>query len=459
MKRLLKDKEFFSVIIALIIPIALQNLISSSLNMVDNMMIGKLGENSIAAVGLVNQYFFIFMLSLSGINAGASIFMSQFWGKKDISNIKKMLGLDLVISIIASIIFSIAAILFPESIMKVFTKDVAVIDLGVKYIRIIGITFIMTAITQAYSTALRCTEKPNEPMVASFIGVVLNAFLNWVLIFGNLGLPAMGVQGAAIATGIARLVEMIYVVICAYKKDSYISTTLKEMLNFNSNFVKIYFQTSSSVIINELIWSLGLTTYSIIYAKIGISAVASMQIATTINNVFMVLCTGLAAAAAIIIGNKIGAKDEELAVEYATKLGILAPLMGLVIGIALWITSPIIAKAFNIGQETLDLTIIVLKTMALFAPLRFFNVVMIVGVFRGGGDTTYSMLVQLGTVWSFAIPAGFIAAVYFKLPLDKVYFIICLEEVVKIFFEAKRLKSRKWVRNVVDNTETSNITA
>jgi len=160
-----------------------------------------------------------------------------------------------------------------------------------------------------------------------------------------------------------------------------------------------------------------------------------------------------------MIGNKIGAGEEKIAINYAIKLGIFAPIVGLITGISLWIASPAVVGLFKINKDTLDITITVLKIMAFFAPLRFFNVLMIVGIFRGGGDTTYSMLVQLGTIWCFAIPAGFIAATYFKLPLEKVFFIISLEEVVKIFFEAKRLRSKKWIRNVVEELNSINIAA
>lgn len=449
MKKLFKDREFFVKILTLVIPITLQNLISSSLNMVDNLMIGRLGENSIASVGLVNQYFFIFMLCLSGINAGAGIFISQFWGKKDVSNIRKMFGLDIVLSTAAAIIFSILGFIFPKAIMNIFTNDTMVIDLGIKYLRIISITFIITAITQGYSTLLRCIGVARPPMYASLIGVLTNAFLNWVLIFGNLGLPTLGVAGAAIATSIARLVEMIYVIISTHRGHKTILSNIGEIMGFNWEFIKVYLRTSSSVIINELLWSLGMTAYSVIYAKIGVSAIASMQIATTINNMFMVLCIGIASAAAVIIGNEIGAGDEELAILYATRLGVLTPIIGLIMGTILWFVAPLITGTFNINEDTLRLTIMVLRIMAVFAPLRFFNVLMIVGVFRGGGDTAYSMWVQLGTVWCFAIPAGYIAAVYFKLSLDKVFFVICLEEVIKVIFEAKRLNSGKWIGNVV----------
>ncbi|ABW19348.1 MATE family efflux transporter [Alkaliphilus oremlandii] len=453
MKKILKDKHFLSTIIALVIPITLQNLISSSLNMVDNLMIGKLGESAIAAVGLVNQYFFVYTLAVLGINAGASIFIAQFWGKKDIPNIRKMIGLDMVLSIFVSILFSIIVWISPEAIVKIFTKNPEVIALGAEYIKFVSITFIFSAITQVYSTSLRSIGIANPPMYGSLIGVLTNAFLNWVLIFGYLGFPAMGVKGAAIATSIARFVEMIFIIISAHTTNDVIPAKLNEIFGFNFEFIKIYFRTSYSVILNELIWSLGLSAYSIIYAKIGIREVASMQIATTINNMFMVLSIGVATAASIMIGNRIGEDKEELAIDYAVKLGILTPMIGLVSGVALWIASPHIVSIFNINKDTVEMTIVVLRIMAVFAPLRFFNVLMIVGVFRGGGDTTYSMLVQLGTVWFFAIPAGYIGAVVFNLSLSEVFFIICLEEVVKIGFELKRLHSKKWIKNIIHDVE------
>lgn len=446
-KNKIDNKAFMSLLLTLIIPITLQNLISSSLNMVDNLMIGELGESAIAAVGLVNQYFFIFMLTLSGINAGAGIFVSQFWGKKDKERIGKMLGLDLILSLVVAVLFSIPGFFAPENIMKIFVKDSDVILLGAKYLRIISITFIFTAITQTFSTIIRSIGIARPPMFGSLIGVLVNATLNYILIFGKLGMPVLGVAGAAIATSIARFVEMMFVLVVSYKATD-IVPKFDDMFNFDKIFVKRYFKTSSSVIVNEILWGIGMTAYSIIYAKIGISEVASMQIATNINNMFMVLSIGLATAASIIVGNKIGANEEDLAREYAKKLGILAPVVGLISGLALFLVSPLIVSIFNINQETVVMTINVLKIMALFAPLRFFNVLMIVGVFRGGGDTLYSMLVQLGTVFLYAIPFGYIGATRLQFPLEYVFFIITSEELVKIFFEVSRLRSGKWMKDI-----------
>ena len=449
MRKVFKDKAFITTMLTLALPITLQSFITSSLNLVDNLMIGKLGEEAIAAVGLANQYFFIFTLCLSGINAGASVFMSQYWGKKDVKSIKKVLGLDLSIGFIASIVFGGAALIFAESIMGVLSRDIMVIELGSQYLRIIGITFIFTNFNQGFSSALRSSEQPKTPMYASLIGVICNAFLNWVFIFGNLGAKPMGVAGAALATSIARALELAYIIYMVYVKNNIVASKIKELFAFDFGFVKTYFNTSIAVIANELLWSLGMTAFSIAYAQIGTSAVATMQIATTLNNMFMVLCIGLASAAAIMVGNKIGANEENVAVDYSHKIGKVAPALGLIIGISVWVLAPAIVRPFNVEAETFKATVTVLRIMALICPIRSYNVVMIVGIFRGGGDTLYSTLVQLGTIWFYAVPMAFIGAIVLSLPVTAVYFLICSEEFIKIIFERSRLKSGKWIRSVV----------
>lgn len=453
MKNILGDKKFLKTLWILALPIAIQNFIMSSLNLVDNLMIGSLGEGSIAAVGLANQYFFIFMLCLSGVNAGASVFMAQYWGRKEPKKIKSVLGLDLTIGFITSVIFALGAFLFPKAIMQILSTDLEVINLGVSYLRIAAISYLVTNVTMAYSSVLRSTEQPSIPMYGSLIGVLVNGVLNWIFIFGNLGVRPMGVIGAALATTIARFVEMFFILLMIYLKKNKIAATFKEMMNFDLDFIKVYFKTSWSVILNEIVWSLGMTAYSIAYARIGTNAVASMQIATTIGNMFMVVFIGIAIAASIMIGNQIGAGEESLAVNYANKIGVLSPIVGIIFGVLLWSLAPLLTRPFNVEAETVKSTVAVLRVMAIFCPIRVYNLVMIVGIFRGGGDTTYSMLVQAGTIWLYSVPVSFIGAIAFRLPIATVYFLICTEEFIKIFFEVKRLKSGKWIRNVIKNEE------
>lgn len=455
MKKIFKDKVFLSTMFALALPITIQSFITSSLNLVDNVMVGRLGEGAIASVGLANQYMFIFTLCILGINAGASIFMSQFWGKKELKNIKTFLGIDITIGLIASLLFGLIAAIFPTQIMSILSKDQEVISLGAGYLRIVAVSCLFTNFTQAYSSVLRSTEQPKVPMYASLIGVLSNAFLNWVFIFGNLGSPAMGVKGAALATTIARLIEMVFILSVVYLSKNKVAAKLSEMFNFNIELIKVYFKTSWSVIVNELIWSIGMAAYSIAYARISTNAVAAMQIVTTINSMFMVLLIGLATSASIMIGNKIGADEEVVAKEYANNIAILSVIIGLVLGVLIWVTAPLVLIPFNITSETYSDTIIVLRILAVFFALRAFNMVMIVGVFRGGGDTTFAMLLQGATVWLYSVPIAFIGATALGLTVYGVFFLICTEDFIKTFFQLRRLKSGKWLRNVIGDIDIS----
>lgn len=449
-KRVFRDKTFLKNLWVLALPITIQSFITSSLNLVDNVMVGKLGEEAIASVGLANQFIFIFSLCIMGVNAGASVFMAQYWGKKDTVNIKKILGLDLSVGLVVSLLFGGGCLIFPEFIMNILSNDPKVVALGSGYLKIVGISCLFVNFTQGFSSALRSTGQVKVPMYASLIGVGINAILNWIFIFGKLGMPVMGVYGAALATMLARLVEMIYIVSYVYISKNIISSRLKELFNFDSNFVKVYFKTSWSVIVNELVWSVGLAAYSVAYAKIGTNAVATMQIANTLNNMFTVLLVGMATATAIMIGNKIGANQEEEARACASNIGVLTPLVSILMAVGIWVLAPQILKMFNVTPTTYQDTLEVLRLMAVFLPIKAFNMVMIVGVFRGGGDTTYSMLVQAGTIWLYSVPIAFIATTVFGLPIQVVFLLISTEECIKIIFELIRLKNGKWLKNVIE---------
>ena len=450
MKSVLKDKAFLKTMFILALPITLQSFITSSLNLVDTMMVGSLQETAISAVGLANKYMFIFTLCIMGVNAGANVFMSQLWGKRDVKGIKTFLGLDITVGLMVAGLFGGLAFFGPNIIMGIMSGDLEVMALGERYLQIVAVSCIFMSITQAYSTALRSTEQTRLPMYGSLIGVAINIVLNWVLIFGKLGMPELGVQGAAWATMIARLIEMIFVVGMVYITKNKVAANFREMFNYKWATVGTYFRTSWSVILNELIFSCGSAAYSIAYAKISTNASATMQISGTIIDMFFIFLTGIGTAAAIMIGNKIGAQEEDRAKEYATHVGRLTPLIGITLGIGLWLLAPIVPTWFKIQPETYQDTVMVLRIMALFMPLRTFNAIMIIGVFRGGADTMYSMLVQAGTILCYSVPLAFIGAVGLKWAVYSVFFLVCTEEIVKVPFEFWRLKSGKWIRNVVD---------
>ena len=450
MRSVFKDKAFLKTMFMLALPITLQSFITSSLNLVDTMMVGSLQETAISAVGLANKYMFIFTLCIMGVNAGANVFMSQLWGKKDIKGIKTFLGVDITVGLIVAGLFGALAFFGPNMIMNVMSGDQEVVVLGENYLRIVAVSCLFMSITQAYSTALRSTEQTRLPMFGSLIGVAFNMALNWILIFGEFGMPALGVAGAALATMIARLVEMIFIVGMVYFTKNKVAAHLKEMFNYKLTTIVTYFKTSWSVILNELIFSCGSAAYSVAYAKISTNASATMQISGTIIDMFFIFLTGVGTAASIMIGNKIGAKEEARAKEYASHVGKLTPLIGISLGVGLWLLAPIVPTWFKIQPETYQDTVMVLRIMALFMPLRSFNTIMIIGVFRGGADTMYSMLVQAGTILCYSVPLSFVGAVALKWPVYLVFLLVCTEEIIKIPFEFWRLKSGKWMKNVVN---------
>ena len=449
MKRFLKDKEFLKAMLAIAIPIALQNLITSSVNMIDTLMISSLGESSIAAVGLANQLFFFYILIVFGINSGSSIFISQFWGKEDIPNIRKILGLAVSLSTIVGIIFTAVALLKPEIIMELFIKDPEVVKIGGDYLRIVSLSYIITAIAFAYSVAARSVGQARMPVVVSVISFITNTIFNYLLIFGKFGFPELGVKGAAYGTLIARIVEIGFIIYSIYSEEGPLRANLKELTDWNKDFMGRYLKTTYPVILNEAFWSLGQVMYSVAYAKIGKEATAAVQIATTIQNIFFVIVRGLANACTVMVGGKIGAEEEKEAYNYAISFLIISTLSGIVLGLAMSLTSDLTLKLFrNLEPNLYMLSKKMLIVMSMFFFIRMFNSTAIVGVLRAGGDTTFSMYLDIGAAWLIGVPLAFIGVLIFKLPVYLVLALISIEEIVKLVIALPRVKSKKWIKNL-----------
>lgn len=445
----LKDKIFLKAMLAIALPIALQNLITSSLNMVDTLMITTLGQTSIAAVGLANQFFFFYILIVFGINSGTSIFIAQYWGKEDIKSIRKVLGLAVSLSAVMGTVFTIIAFLFPQLIMRILIDEPAVIKIGSDYLRIVALSYIPTSVSFAYSVALRTTGKPNIPMKISAISFVTNTFFNYILIFGKFGIPAMGVKGAAWGTVIARFVEIGVTLYAVYSKNGVLAAKFNELISWNKDFVSKYLKTTYPVIFAEAAWSLGQVLYSIAYAKLGEEATAAIQIANTIQNVFFVLVRGIANACTVMIGSKIGSGDEEEAYEYAKHFMIIATILGVILGSIQALTPKLTLMLFRgLDQSLYDVSKTLLVVMGLTFVIRVFTATGIVGVLRGGGDTTFAMIIDVGSVWIVGVPLAFIGAMLLKIPVYWVYAIVTIEEVIKIIVIIPRIISKKWIKNI-----------
>ena len=447
-----RDKVFFSTFLKIALPIIIQTLITSSLNMVDVIMIGQLGEVSVASVGLANQLYFLFNLVLFGVASGAAIFTAQYWGKKDIPNIRRVLGICLSIAVGTALFFNIAAVVFPETVLGFYTNDQTVIDLGSQYLKIAGFCYIFTAISYSFASILRSTENVHIPMIGSIIALSLNTLINYCLIFGNLGFPKLGVQGAAIATLISRLLEMMLIIAITYIKRTPAAARIKE-LRYSFAFFRNYIKTALPVIVNEAIWSLGITTYNAVYAHIGTNAIAAVNIASTVENLAFVAFMGIGNACAIMVGNQIGANQEKTAYSYAGRSLVMAISGAILVGILVISFSDLILSLYNISDEAVQFAHNILRVSAATLWIRASNMTTFVGILRSGGDTRYALIVELFSIWTIGVPMALIGAFVLHLPVHFVYLMVTAEEATKFVIGVLRYFSKKWIHNLVDKTE------
>lgn len=442
------DKGFLKQMLLIAVPIMLQNLVSSSLNMVDTIMIGKLGEVEIAAVGIANQYFFLFHMIILGLSAGCSVFISQYWGMKDFKNIKRIIGLGLLSAIVASIVFMISGFINPERIILIFNKDSQVMEIGGRYLSIVLFSYIFTAISLIYSFSLRSIGNTITPLIVNVIALLTNVFLNYVLIFGKFGVPALGVEGAALATLIARVIEALVIVIFVYKGKGVLAAKFSELKDLSMAFVKKSYKIIFPVLLNDLLWASASLIYSVVYGRMGIEATASVQISNTVNNMFMVVTFGMASAASIMIGKSIGEGKEEEAIDYSKKFMVVSFFVSLVIGLGLAIAAPFILNLFNVSEQVRRSSLVMLYTISVIFVIRFMGMLIIVGILRGAGDAKMSLAIEGSTMWFIGVPLTILGAFVFKLPVHMVYGLAIIEEIVKFILGFMRLRSGKWINNI-----------
>lgn len=442
------DRKFTSHMLKIALPIMLQNLVASSLNMADTVMVGKLGEVEIAAVGIANQYFFIFSMILIGLCGGCSVFIAQYWGKKDYANIKRILGLGLISVLIISLVFMIAGFAMPREIISLFNNEPLVVDLGEKYLFIVLFSYIFTAITFIYSYSLRSIGNTITPLIVNIVALLTNVFFNYVLIFGKLGFPALGVEGAAMATLISRVLETIVIIFLVYKGKGVFAAKFNELKDLSLDFFMKSYKIIIPVLLNDVLWGLASLIYSFVYGHMGTGATAAIQICNTVNNMFMVVTFGTASASVIMIGNSIGEGKEEQTIEYAKKFMVLSFYVSIILGVILALTAPLILQLFNVSKEVRSSTLIMLYIISAIFVIRFLGMVMIVGILRGAGDARSALKIEGFTMWFIGVPLTVMGAFLFRLPVHLVYALAILEELTKFILSLIRLKSKKWINNI-----------
>ncbi|NMA22283.1 MAG: MATE family efflux transporter [Spirochaetales bacterium] len=430
------------------LPVVFQGLLNNSLSFVDTLMFGQLGEASIAAVALANQMFFLISLLYFGVCSAAAIFLSQFWGAGNRTNIQRVLGLSVIVAGIAALAMATVSLLFPEAIMGIFTDDLSVIQSGKEYLEIVAISYIFSALTQIMSTALRVTGHAKTPLKVALLALTLNAVGNYLLIFGIGPFPAWGVAGAALSTTIARLLEMSILLIIVYRRHPVLAIRGLAAFRIDRRFLAHVVPTSLPVILNEIFWSLGMVFYKIAYARMGIAAIAAINVTEAIGNLFFVALMGVSNATLIMIGIKIGEGQVEDAHRYARRFILSGIVIGVVMGLFEALFAPMFANFFNISDAVRALAITCLYIHALMLWIRSVNIVIIVGILRSGGDTRYSMIAELVGVWAVGVPIAFIGSMVLQLNITTLYLLLGLEEVTKMVLGLWRIKSKKWVNDL-----------
>lgn len=448
-KRTFGDKAFLKAALALIIPISMQSLLMSGVNFLDNIMIGRLGEASIAAVSLANQYYFVLNLVLFGVCSGAGIFISQFWGKGDVLSIRKVLIINIIGGGTAALLFMIPGIFVPELIMKVFTTDAEVIKLGVSYLTFIVISYIPTSVSMALQIGLKSVGRTKIPLLMSFIALCMNGVFNYIFIFGKFGVPAMGVVGAAIATTITRILEMVitFVFLAAYSSD--LLMRIHDFKGITVDFLRRFSLTSMPVVLNEFLWGLGTCLYSFVYGRMGTDTVAAVSIATTIENLMSIFMFGMGNAGVVMIGNKIGEGDIETGKDYSSRFSVMSWTLGILMCIAIISVSPLVLNLFKVQRTVRNTAFFVLADIAFISILRSYVHTNFIGSLRSGGDTRFCLIVDLIGVWGISLPLLIIFGLILKVPIEYTYITLGVEQIIKAIFISRRLKSGKWIRNLV----------
>lgn len=449
----IKNGELLRMMGKVALPIAIQSLIGSSLNLIDNLMVGSLGEMELNAVGVSVQIFFINWMLLFGFTSGSATFISQFYGVRDLKNIKRTTGFALTVAMCIGLVFFIASMVFPQYILRIFTKFPEVIELGVSYVRTGSFCFLLLAITQPFVVALRATQQTKLPLYASVTALITNTFLNYVFIFGKFGAPALGVQGAALATVFARAVELSIILYLVFGRKNIVAGKPSEYFGYTRELAGRIVKNALPTTINETMWGLGTSLYIAAFARISITAGAAIQACNTINNIFSMAAFSIGDAVLILVGQKLGEGKVDLAYEMSKKMTVMGLIIGVIMGAGVILAGDSLLVLFDFTEEGTAAASKILIIYGATLWLGLYNGLHITGTLRCGGDTRFAMFTEVGTVWLIGVPAAFLTSLYLEWPIYFALLAVKSEELVKCVILTKRYLSKKWLNNVIHGLE------
>lgn len=443
-----QEKTFYKVVWSIALPVTLQSLLQSSFSVIDQVMTGQLGSISIAGIGLGGKFSSIFSVLVSAVGAAAGIMIAQYMGKKDSREVSRSFCVNLLMALLLAVVFTGLCCSFPAQIMGAYTQDEATREMAAGYLRILALSYLPIAAGTLFSTLLRCMEAAVIPLYASILAAVLNTGLNYVLIFGKLGAPRLGVAGAAWATVISQWFGCLLILLLFFGHYRKQEMKLIPTFRLNKTGRVQYLGILLPILVCEFFWSLGENVYAAIYGHIGTEACAAMTLTTPIQVLFIGALSGISQAAGILIGKSLGCEEYERAYRESKKLMWYGLLGSAALSVLLMLCSGYYVSIYKVEQPVQVLARQILFAFALIAPVKVQNMILGGGIIRSGGKTTYVMVIDFIGTWGFGVPLGLLAAFVCKLSIPYVYFILSLEECVRLLISLLVFRRKNWMNSL-----------
>lgn len=438
-------KDHWVKVFAVLVPVTVQNMLGFGVNIVDTLMIGRVGINELAAVGAANQVYMLVYMILFGLLTGGGVFVAQHWGVKDIKRIRQTIGIIYKYVFIMNVVIVIFAELIPAQIIGIFIREDHIVALGVQYFRITAVSYIFMSLSFCMSFSSRCIQRLRYPTLINAGALVLNTVLNYVLIYGKMGFPALGVQGAAIATLLARVLELLFMWLYIYNAPNHpIAAKFSELKDYTKEYRNHVFKTAGPIILSDAAYGIAASLFFIGFSLIGAVAIAAYQVVNILGEFAQSTFYGLGNAAAVILGAKLGRGDVEGADKDAKGFLYFGLSMGVTLTVLMLAIIPFVSDWYHFDSATTAVLNPTLVMAALTISGRAFAYLFLCGILRSGGDTKYTMFVDIGWTWFFAIPAMFIGVLFFNFTLWQALFMWYLSECFKAIQFFLRYKTKKW---------------
>ena len=443
-----RDRAFYKTVLILALPVVLQNMITIGVNMLDTIMLGTYGETQLSGASLANEFISLHQILCLGIGGGAAVLTSQFWGAKDIPAMRRVIVLMLRISLILGAVLGVASLTIPDLLMRIYADELPVIEAGVIYFRISAPAFLLTGIITPITVVLRSARQVRLPLIASIIAFACNLFLNWVLIFGHLGLPEMQIAGAALATVISRVIEAGILLVYMLVVDKRIGLRVKHFFQRCGDMLRPYVRYSVPVIVSDFLLGLGNTAVSVVIGHMGESFTAANAVVAQTVRLSTVANQGISNAGGVMTGNTLGRGDRDTAYRQGVTFLMLSVLMGLLAAVIILAVCPLVIGAYDFLPETRDIAYQLMYSVAIMVVFQATQSMLTKGILRNGGDTRFLMVADIAFMWLASVPLGALAAYVWGMSPFWIYALLKIDNIIKTVWCTIRMKQKKWMHGV-----------